>query len=173
MNRRLMGLVAVVGVVVLAAVVWLFAVRGESAPSSEVAARTPGGSLTFRIPATWRTLECPPDEGDCVRVATPAMNEGQAATVSFIPPNPVEGTPIDALINPDVTVPGSTRIVVDELPATRLDPDGADGQDAIVVAGRARTEVGHAFMVICPVGEDATGARDLCDQLVRTLKVTR
>lgn len=157
----------------LALGVWQLTQPGDDGTASAAtSAATPAGSLGFTIPTSWRTLRCPSDEGDCVRVATPTMTEGEAATVSFIPPNPVEGTPIDVLINPDVTVPGSSRITVDGLPAARLDPD-SDGQDAIIVAGRARTEVGHAFMVICPVGGDVDRAREVCDQILRTLKVTR
>lgn len=173
MNRRLAGLVAVLTASALGLGGWLVAVRDEGdARASGLGARTPGGALTFTIPASWRTLECPPDEGDCVRVVAPGMAEAQAATVSFIPPNPVEGTPIDVLVNPEMTVPGSTRVTVDGLPAMRVDPDST-GQDTILVAGRARTEVGYAFMVLCPVGNDTERARDLCDQILRTLKVTR
>lgn len=172
MNRRLAGLVAVLTVLVLGVAVWLVAVRPDSgADPSARGARTPAGSLTFTIPVSWRTLKCPADEGDCVRVTAPGMAEGQAATVSFLPPNPAEGTPIDALVNPEVTLPGSTRITVDGLPATRLDP--TDGQDTILAAGRARSADGHVFMVVCPLGDDAGLAHELCDQILRTLEVTR
>ena len=150
---------------------WFLAGRDEK-PSPSTQARTSGGALTFTLPDTWRTLDCEVDEGDCVRVATPDMAEEQAATVSFLPPNPVEGTPVDALLASEVDVPGRTPITVDGLPAMRLDPGDA-GQDTILVAGRARVAAGSVFMVVCPLGGDATRARDLCDQVVRTLKVTR
>ncbi|WP_404383646.1 hypothetical protein LL946_00400 [Knoellia locipacati] len=170
MNRRLLGVVVALAVAVLGFGGWV-SLRDDETPS-KAPTGTPGGALTFVLPPTWQTLACGTDEGDCVRVATPGMIEAHAATVSFLPPNPVEGTPVDTLINPDVTVPGSTRITVDGLPATRLDPDRA-GQDAILVAGRARTEVGYAFMVLCPVGGDAERARGLCEQILSTLRVTR
>lgn len=174
MSRRLAGALGVLAVALLGLGVWFLSSRSDAGPtSSEARASTPAGSLSFAMAEGWRTLECPSDEGDCLRVATPGMPDGQAATVSFVPPNPVEGTPIDVLINPDITLPGATRITVDGLPATRLDPDSSDGQDTIVVAGRARTEVGHVFMVTCPIGDDADRSRGLCDQIVRTLKVTR
>lgn len=173
MNRRLAGVAAVLTASVLGLGGWLVVARDDGGDgASGLRARTPSGALTFTIPASWRTLECELDEGDCVRVAAPDMAEAQAATVSFVPPNPVEGTPVDVLLNPDMTVPGSTRVTVDGLPATRVDPDST-GQDAILVAGRARTEVGSAFMVLCPVGSNPARARDVCDQLLRTLKVTR
>lgn len=170
MNRRLLTLVAVLAAAVLGFGGWV-ATR-EDAPSSRPVTRTSGGALALTLPEGWQTLACESDEGDCIRVAAPGMVEEQAATVSFIPPNPVEGTPVDALVNPEITVPGSTRVTVDGLPATRLDPDSA-GQDAILVAGRARSEVGHVFMVLCPVGGDADRARGMCDQILRTLRVTR
>lgn len=170
MNGRLVAVV-VLAVAVLGFGGWV-ALRGDDEAPSRPPMGTPGGALTFALPETWTTSACGTDEGDCIRVATPGMIEAHAATVSFLPPNPVEGTPVDMLITPDVTVPGSTRITVDGLPATRLDPDNA-GQDAILVAGRARTEVGHAFMVLCPVGGDVERARGLCDQILGTLKVTR
>lgn len=150
---------------------WFLAGRGDE-PSPSTQARTSGGALTFILPESWRTLECEADEGDCVRVATPDMAEEHAATVSFLPPNPVEGTPVDLLANPDVTVPGAVRITVDGLPAARMNPN-SEGQDTTLVAGRARIEAGHTFMVVCPVGGDAERAKDVCDQIVRTLRVTR
>lgn len=151
---------------------WVVTGRGDDPAPSTRQARTPDGALTFTLPASWRTLECEADEGDCVRVATPGMEEAHAATVSFLPPNPVEGTPVDVLANPDVTVPGSVRVTVDGLPAARIDPT-SDGQDTTLVAGRARTAAGYTFMVVCPVGGDAERASGMCDQIVRTLKVTR
>jgi len=150
---------------------WFVAGRGDE-PSGSTRASTSGGALTFTLPESWRTLECEADEGDCVRVATPDMAEEQAATVSFLPPNPVEGTPVDALLSPEIALPGRTPITVDGLPAMRLDPGDA-GQDTILVAGRARVEAGSVFMVVCPLGGDADRARDLCDRVVRTLEVTR
>lgn len=171
-RRLLLGAVGLLLGALLGHGVWLVLHRGDDTPSAQVAAGTPEGSLTFTIPRSWKTLACESDEGDCVRVTTPGMVEAQAATVSFIPPNPVEGTPVDVLANPDVTVPGAVRTVVDGLPAARIDPTAA-GQDTTLVAGRARTEAGHTFMVVCPVGGDAARAREVCDQIVRTLKVTR
>ena len=150
---------------------WLL--RDDEATPQSLAARTPDGALTFTIPATWRTVPCPADEGDCLRVTSPGMAEAQAATVSFLPPDPLAGTPIDALVNPDVTVPGSTPVTVDGLPAMRLDPDEQQGQDAILVAGRARTAVGSTFMVLCPVGGELERSQAMCDQILGTLKVTR
>ena len=150
---------------------WMAAGRDPEPPAS-TSARTPSGALAFTVPSGGRTFACGSDEGDCLRAVLDGMDDAEAATVSFLPPNPVEGTPVDALLDPDVGVPGSTRITVDGLPAVRLNPDSA-GQDTILVAGRARVEAGHAFMVVCPVGTDAERSQGLCDQIVRTLKVTR
>ena len=36
--------------------------------------------------------------------------EVEAATVAFLQPNPVEGSPVDALVDPAVTVPGSRPV---------------------------------------------------------------
>lgn len=168
-------MLATLGLVLVAlvcATAWWALREGDPVPQ-ESSARTPDGSLTFSLPATWRAVACPANEGDCLRVTSPDMTEVEAATVSFLPPDPVGGTPVDALVNPDVAVPGSTTITVDGLQATRLDPDEQQGQDAILVAGRARTAVGHTFMVLCPVGGDVEASRSMCDQILRTLKVTR
>jgi hypothetical protein len=151
---------------------WKVLRTGDELPSM-TSARTPEGSLTFTIPATWSTSPCTADEGDCLRVTTPDMTEVEAATVAFLPPNPVEGTPVDALVDPGTTVPGSTPVTVDGLPATRLDPDEQQGQDAILVAGRARTAVGSTFMVLCPVGGEIERSRRICDQILTSLEVTR
>jgi len=151
---------------------WVLRDGGDDPPPVSTA-RTPGGALSFTVPVGWSTTPCPADEGDCLRVTSPDMTEAEAATVSFLPPDPVEGTPVDALVNPAVTVPGSTSVTVDGLPATRIDPDEAQGQDAILVAGRARTAVGHAFMVLCPVGGELERAQAMCDQILGTLEVTR
>ena len=187
MNRRpALGVVAVLTLAALGLCAWLVLGRGDEPSTSQVAAATPEGSLTFSIPQGWRTLSCESDEGDCVhqgryiscdegdcvRVTSPGMAVEEAATVSFLPPNPIEGTPVDLLANPDVTVPGAVRVTVDGLPATRIDPT-SNGQDATVVAGRARVEAGHLFMLVCPVGADAGRSRVVCEQVLRTLKVTR
>ncbi|CAN7483889.1 hypothetical protein [Knoellia sp. LjRoot47] len=173
MSRRvLLGVLGLLVGALLGFGAWLLLERGDDAASSQVSAATSGGALTFTLPQGWRTLECEADEGDCVRVTSPGMVAEHAATVSFLPPNPIEGTPVDLLADPDVTVPGAVRVTVDGLPASRIDPT-ADGQDATLVAGRARVEAGHLFMVACPVGGDAERSRTLCDQIVRTLKVTR
>ncbi|GAA4107851.1 hypothetical protein GCM10022415_00170 [Knoellia locipacati] len=168
----MLGVVAVLTVVALALGAWLVLGRDGGPSSSQVAAATPEGSLTFSIPQGWRTLPCESDEGDCVRVTSPGMAAEEAATVSFLPPNPIEGTPVDLLANPDVTVPGAVRVTVDGLPAARIDPT-SDGQDTTLVAGRARVEAGHLFMVVCPVGADAGRSRTVCEQVLRTLRVTR
>lgn len=147
--------------------------RTDDVQPPMTSARTPDGSLTFTIPATWSATPCAADEGDCLRVASPDMTEAEAATVAFLPPNPVEGTPVDALVDPATTVPGSTSVTVDGLPATRLDPDEQQGQDAILVAGRARTAVGSTFMVLCPVGGEIERSRSMCDQILTSLEVTR
>lgn len=171
-RRRVLGAVAVLTLAALGLGAWLVLGRDGTASTSQVAAATPEGSLTFSIPQGWRTLPCDSDEGDCVRVTSPGMADEEAATVSFLPPNPIEGTPVDLLANPDVTVPGAVRVTVDGLPAARIDPT-SDGQDATVVAGRARVEAGHLFMLVCPVGADADRSRAVCEQVLRTLKVTR
>jgi hypothetical protein len=172
-SRRLaLGVAAVLTLAALGLGAWLVLGRGGEPSSSQVAAATPQGSLTFSIPQGWRTLPCESDEGDCVRVTGPGMAAEEAATVSFLPPNPIEGTPVDLLANPDVIVPGAVRVTVDGLPAARIDPT-SDGQDTTVVAGRARVEAGHLFMVVCPVGTDADRSRTVCEQVLRTLRVTR
>ncbi|WP_156996828.1 hypothetical protein [Knoellia aerolata] len=173
MSGRVRGGVAVLLAVLVCVTAWGVLRDGDPEQPQQTTARTPDGALTFAMPATWRTRACPADEGDCLRVTSPDMTEAEAATVAFLPPNPVEGTPVDALVNPGVTVPGSTSVTVDGLPATRLDPDEQQGQDAILVAGRARTAVGSTFMVLCPVGGDPESSRAMCDQILRTLKVTR
>lgn len=160
-------------VVAIGVTAWWVLRDGGDEPPLEATARTPGGALAFTVPASWTTRPCPADEGDCLRVTSPDMTDAEAATVSFLPPDPVGGTPVDALVNPAVTVPGSTSVTVDGLPATRLDPDEAQGQDAILVAGRARTAVGHAFMVLCPVGGELERSQAMCEQILRTLDVTR
>lgn len=171
---RVKALVGAAAVALLGVgVAWPWAMGDdEGQPATVTTARTSQGSLSFTVSdPSWRLLECDADEGDCIRVATRLMLDIQAATISLVPPNPVEGTPVDLLLNPEVSVPGARPVVVDGLPAVRLDPTG--GQDAIVVAGRARSAVGHTFLVVCPLGDDADRARTLCDQLLATLKVSR
>ena len=126
MNRRpALGVVAVLTLVALGLCAWLVLGRGGEPSTSQVAAATPEGSLTFSIPQGWRTLSCESDEGDCVRVTSPGMAVEEAATVSFLPPNPIEGTPVDLLANPDVTAEVGTDTV-----ALRGDTDRPDEQRA-------------------------------------------
>ena len=70
-------------------------------------------------------------------------------------------------------MPGSTSVTVDGLPATRIDPTAA-GQDAILVAGRARTAVGsHVHGAVPRRWRRSSAPARMCDQILRTLKVTR
>ncbi|EAP97027.1 hypothetical protein JNB_20493 [Janibacter sp. HTCC2649] len=188
MSRRtvviaaVIALLAMVGASVAGLVVMLRGSNESSAsPGPDITARTPSGALTFTIPATWRTLACPTnsDSSECLRVAASGMPDDQAATVSVVPRNPVEGTPLDLIAQTAVGISGVSRIVVDGLPAGRVDPpspgDARPGKPAgtIVVVGRARHENETFFSVACPVAADPARGQQVCDQVLHTLHVTR
>lgn len=169
MPQRLVALVLIVGLVGTGGVfaAWqLFSSFSEDAPSEQevtrlIATGTPDGALTFQVPEGWASSgECENRRRDCVVLRYDGAEE---LTAQVMPPNPVEGTPIDVLLNPDTpAVSGMERLTIAGRDAVRVD-GGAAGT---LLAGRIRDGDDTAFLVSCPPTSAGTLA---CDAIAATL----
>ena len=135
-------------------------------PSARVGTRD--GRLNFVAPPGWHYGPCPQGGDSCVEIAPGRLGGGDAIDVLVTSPAAGEssGAGTAADLAGDLG-PGGARVLVDGLPAIRLDL----ASNASVLVYGTIAQHGDRFMVSCRYAEQQQLIRHGCAQVVASLNV--
>ena len=133
---------------------------------------TRDGRLNFVAPPGWLYGPCPQGGDSCVEIAPGRLGGGDAIDVLVTSPAAGDTSGAGPAADPadDLAVdlgPGGARVLVDGLPAIRLDL----ASNASVLVYGTILQRGDRFMVSCRYAEQQQLIRRGCDQVVASLTV--